>query len=60
MDSKNSGASNAENGGEKALVEELNRVINRFLAEWIITYAGAIGALEIVKLDLYNEATEVE
>lgn len=44
---------------ETQLVNELQRVINRFRAEYDIKYAAAIGCLEMVKLDLYQEGREM-
>lgn len=41
-----------------ALVDALEATINRFRSEFEINYATAIGALEVVKLDLYTEARE--
>jgi len=40
------------------LIEELNRVIDRFRKEYHLTYGIAIGCLEMVKLNLWDEARE--
>jgi len=42
----------------QALQDDLNRVIDRYRAEFNLTLASAIGTLEIVKLDLYQQETK--
>lgn len=43
----------------KAFVGEIEAVVERFAAEFDLTMAEAIGGLEIVKLNLFNQqATE--
>lgn len=42
----------------QALQDDLNRVIDRYRAEFNLTIASAIGTLEIVKLDLYQQETK--
>lgn len=40
------------------LVEVINENINYFRQEYKLSYAETIGALEIIKMDLFNEAKE--
>lgn len=40
------------------LANELSAVIDRFRAEYDISYATAIGCLEIIKMDLFREGVE--
>lgn len=42
----------------RALMEEIQRTINRFRSEFDINYATTIGAIEMVKIGLYLEAHE--
>lgn len=42
----------------KALVTDIEKVIDRYRAEFDITLCTAIGALEIMKLHLYQTETE--
>ncbi len=37
-------------------VEEITKVVTRFRAEYQLTYASVIGALQIIIMDLYREA----
>ena len=41
-----------------ALQSDLNRVIDRYRSEFDLTVAAAIGVLEFIKLDLYQEVRE--
>lgn len=50
----------SQNEQAAALVEELNRTINRFRSEYDINYATVIGALEMVKLQMWEESQEEE
>ena len=38
-----------------AFIRELNRLVDRFRDEWDLTYAEAIGCLEMVKLEIARE-----
>lgn len=38
-----------------ALVSDLNKVIDRYRAEFNLTVAATIGVLECIKLDLWKE-----
>jgi len=40
-----------------ALAADLQRVIDRYRAEFNLTLAAAIGTLEVVKLELWKEQT---
>lgn len=40
-----------------AFVTDLQKVIDRYRAEFNLTLATAIGSLEVVKLNLYQEQT---
>ena len=41
-----------------AFAADLNRVIDRYRAEFNLTLAAAIGTLEIIKLELFNQQSE--
>jgi hypothetical protein len=45
---------------ENQLVQALHAVINRFRLEYEMNYAQTIGCIELVKLDLYGEAREIQ
>lgn len=41
-----------------ALETDLHRLIDRYRAEFNLTLAAAIGTLEVVKLELFNQQTK--
>jgi len=43
-----------------ALQTDLQKVIDRYRAEFNLTLASAIGTLEVVKLELWKEQTSIE
>lgn len=43
-----------------ALAADLQRVIDRYRAEFNLTLAAAIGTLEVVKLELFRDESEHE
>ena len=43
-----------------ALAADLNKVIDRYRAEFNLTLAAAIGTLEVVKLELFQNQTDHE
>ena len=43
-----------------AFREELDRLTDRFRAEWHLTYAAAVGVLLMAAMDLHAEAREEE
>ena len=43
-----------------ALAADLQRVIDRYRAEFNLTLAAAIGTLEVVKLELFHSQTDHE
>jgi hypothetical protein len=43
-----------------ALAADLQRVIDRYRAEFNLTLAAAIGTLEVVKLELFRNETDHE
>lgn len=43
-----------------AFVFDINRVIDRYRAEFNLTLASAIGALEVIKMELYNNQKNEE
>jgi len=42
----------------EALATDIQKVIDRYRAEFNLTLAAAIGVLEVVKLELWKEQTE--
>lgn len=45
---------------ERHLVDEIDRVIDRFRHEYCMTYAQVLGCLELIKIDLMTESYEEE
>lgn len=44
----------------ESLIEALQKVIDYHRQEWHVTYAIAVGCLEMVKHDLLNEASNTQ
>lgn len=42
----------------QAFADDIQRVVDRYRAEFELTIAAAVGVLELVKLDLYMEQGE--
>ena len=48
------------NNNVQHLAIELHSVLDRFRREYDVNYAEVIGTLQMVLMDIYNEAAEVD